>query len=337
MKKRLIGGLLLPALMLAAPAGAADLKLVITELTTPLIPNSVMDLAHRLGYYKRAGVDVEIVRVQQTPSAVAALSSGSGDMANIAFSTALQLVARDQMKLKAVVSPDKALPFVVVGKKDIASVKALEGRSFGVGRMGSLDHTLSKVVLSKMGVGDGKLSFVALGQPSVRAQSLAAGRVDATTISIGEWTSLPDKSALAVLVPQAAFYKAAPMISKVNVVSEATMKSKGKHVQALVAAIMTASRDFAADPKKWVDAMAEARPDVKRETLETLAEAYRESWSANGGLNLDEAQYTTELLYQGDDFKDLRKVAPAEWIDVTLVDAVRKESGTIAALDSPGR
>src|SRR4051794_37127789 len=91
--------------VLGAPQGAAaaPFRIIITETETPLVPNSVIDLANRLGYYKKAGADeVELVRVQQTPSAVAALRSGQGDMANIALDSALQLVARNQMKLKGV-------------------------------------------------------------------------------------------------------------------------------------------------------------------------------------------------------------------------------------------
>ncbi len=135
--------------------------------------------------------------MQQTPSAVAALRSGQGDMANIALDTALQLVGRDQMKLKGVVSPDKALPFMIAGKKTIAAVKDLNGKVFGVARVGSADYALSRVVLAKLGVDVDSLRYLAVGQPPVRAQALAAGQIDATTISIGVWLSMPDKSSVA--------------------------------------------------------------------------------------------------------------------------------------------
>jgi hypothetical protein len=155
---------------LAAPAAKADpFKLIVTETETPLVPNSVADLAIGLGYYKRAGVDVELVRVQQTPSAVAALRSGEGDMANIAIDTALQLVGRDQMKLKGVVSPDKALPFLIAAKKSIAMPQDLNGKIFGVARVGSADYTLSRVVLGKLGVEVDGLQYLSIGQRRVRS------------------------------------------------------------------------------------------------------------------------------------------------------------------------
>ncbi len=235
--KQLVFGFVgaLTAAALALPAAQAEtFKLIVTETETPLVPNSVADLAIGLGYYKRAGVDVELVRVQQTPSAVAALRSGQGDMANIAIDTALQLVGRDQMKLKGVVSPDKALPFMIAGKKSIAAVKDLNGKVFGVARVGSADYALSRVVLKKLGADVDSLRYLAVGQPPVRAQALAAGQIDATTISIGVWLSMPDKSNVREMVDQASFYKAAPFVSKLNVVTDAVAKSKAKEVAAVV-------------------------------------------------------------------------------------------------------
>src|SRR5580704_13518540 len=130
----------LAALMLGlcgSAATAEPFRIIISETEMPVVPNSVIDLAGRLGFYKQAGVDVELVRVQQTPSVVAALHSGQGQMANVGFDAAVQLLARGQMKLKGVISPDKALPFLIAAKKAYTSPKQLEGKVFGVARVGS--------------------------------------------------------------------------------------------------------------------------------------------------------------------------------------------------------
>jgi len=329
--------LIVAALGSVAPAKAETFKLIVTETETPLVPNSVADLAIRLGYYKKAGVDVELIRVQQTPSAVAALRSGGGDMANIAIDTALQLVGRDQMKLKGVVSPDKALPFLIAAKKAIGTPQNLAGKIFGVARVGSADYTLSRAVLVNLGVPVDSLQYLAIGQPPVRAQSLIAGRIDATAISVGVWTTLPDKSGLTVLVDQENFYRLAPFVSKLDVVTEEVARTKAKEIAGVVRGIILASRDFAKNPKLWVDAMAAARPDVKREDLDALAAAYRKSWSVNGGLNLGEVKFATDTQYATPDFKDLRRVPPREWIDTSFIDGVLKDIGTDRNLDETGR
>lgn len=322
--------------LLAVPVSAAPFRLITTDLEPQLVPNSVMDLAESLGYFEREGVDVELVRVQQTPSAVAALQAGEGEMANISVDAALQLAARDQMKLKAVVSPNKSLPFLIAGKQDIATVSDLAGRSFGVGRVGSLDYSLSGKVLASQGVDPAKLDFVAIGQPNVRAQALAAGQIDATTMSIGVWLALPKKDGLHVIVDPDAYFAAAPVLNKVNVVPDAVLNDRRDDVEKVVRAIVKASRDFAAKPDLWVDAMAAARPDVDRATLETLAKSFVNAWSVNGGLNRAQVDATVDWTYATPDFADLRKVGFDEWVDLRPITAVLKAEGVAPGDDQPG-
>ena len=81
------------------------------------------------------------------------------------------------------ISPDKALPFVIAAKKTILKPKDLEGKTFGVARVGSVDYETSRIVLAKLGVDVDKIQYLAIGQPAVRAQSLLAGQIDATAVS----------------------------------------------------------------------------------------------------------------------------------------------------------
>ena len=273
---------------LAGTAPAEPFRLIVTDLAAPLVPNSVMDLAAELGYFQREGVEVELVRVQQTPSALAALQAGEGEMANISVDAALQLTARGQLALKAVMSPNKSLPFLIAGKESIAGPEDLPGHSFAIGRVGSLDHTLSVAVLRARGVDPDRLDYVAIGQPNVRAQALAAGQVDATTMSIGVWMALPDRSGLHVIVDPDTYYIAAPVLQKVNVVPDTVLAARPGDVSGVVRALTLAARDFAHDPKLWVDALVKARPDVERADLELLARAFAASWSENGGLDRGE-------------------------------------------------
>jgi NitT/TauT family transport system substrate-binding protein len=313
--------------LIAATANAAPFRLIVTDTETPLVPNSVLELAATLGYYAKAGVDVELVHVQQTPSAVAALHAGGGDMANIGFEAALELIAQDQMKLRGVVSPDKALPFLIAAKGALAAPKDLEGKVFGVARVGSADYTLSRVVLQKLGVDVSKLQYLVIGQPEVRAQALTAGRVDATTISIGVWSAMPDRSPLRVMVEPGDFYRLAPFLGKLNVVTSDVAAARAAEIAGVVRAIIAASRDFAAKPGLWVDAMVKARPDVDRSVLAALADSYRQSWSVDGGLEPEQLAFTTDTIYRSRDFEGLRRVEPSEWIDKSFIDAALKQLG----------
>jgi NitT/TauT family transport system substrate-binding protein len=330
------GSAALAAAALPRRARAADpFRIIITETQIPLVPNSVTWLALSLGYFKRAGVDVDLIEVGQTPSAVAALRSGGGEMANIATDTALQLIGRKQMNLHGVISPDRALPFVIAAKKNIGKIGDLNGKTFGVARVGSVDYEMTRVVLSKLGVNPDSVQYLAIGQPDVRAQSLLAGQIDATTFSVGIYTTLPDKSNIKVLVDQADYFKNAPFVTKLNVVTDDAVKNRAKDIQAVVKALIAASRDFAARPQIWVNAMVAARSDVTRAQLTTLAAAYQNSWSVNGGLNLTSLKFTTETLYRGPDFKDLPPVDPSEWIDLSYIKNTLRTVGVDRAADLP--
>jgi NitT/TauT family transport system substrate-binding protein len=185
------------------------------------------------------------------------------------------------------------------------------------------------------GVDPEKVNFVAAGQPNERGIALSAGQIDATTMSIGVWLSLPDKTGLKILVGQEEYYAAAPVLNKVNIVTDEVLAAKRDQVVAVTRALIKASRDFAAHPELWVEGMVKARPEVARETLEQLAKSFVASWSVNGGLNKDEIAKTVDWNYENPDFKDLRKVAMEEWVDLSVIGDVLKTEGVAPEYDQP--
>jgi NitT/TauT family transport system substrate-binding protein len=326
----------LTVLTLAQPVAAAPFRLILTHLEPPLVPNSVMDLALEKGYFEAEGVDVELVRVEQTPSALQALAAGEGEMANVSVDGLLLLVAQGATDLKAVTSPNKNLPYIIAAKDDITSVADLEGRRFGVGRVGSLDHSLSMKVLSSEGLDVDSMELIGLGQPSVRAQALVAGQIDATTMSIGVWMSIPDKTAFHVLIDQEPYYAAAPVVNKVNVVTQAVLDERRDEVEDVIRALVKISRDYAADPDAWAAAMVPYAPNTDEAGLRELAATFAGSWSVNGGMNKEALQYTQDWLYSTEDFVDVAPVTLDQWVDFGPVDAVLAEVDTVEG-DPVGR
>ncbi len=337
--KRLItvaaSALLLQASVMV-PALAEPFRLIVTHLEAPLVPNSVLDLALQEGYFERAGVEVELVRVQQTPSALAAIQAGEGEMANVGTDALMQLVAQG-IELKAVSSPNKSLPFLIASKDSIADVKDLAGKTFGVGRVGSLDHNQSTKVLELAGVDPASLEIVSVGQPAARAQSLLVGAIDATTMSIGAYTSLPEKDGIHILVDPDTYYEAAPVVSKVNIVPADVLENRRDEVIAVTEALVQISRDFAADPALWVAAMEKARPDIAKADLEALADAYKASWSVNGGLQRNELEFTSQWYYGSEDFADVPELAIDDWADFSVMDTILEKIGQADGMDPVSR
>lgn len=327
----------LAALLFAQPAAAAPFRLILTHLEPPLVPNAVMDLALEKGYFAAEGVEVELVRVEQTPSALQALTAGEGEMANVGVDGLLLLVAQGATDLKAVTSPNKSLPYVIAAKDDIKTVADLSGRIFGVGRVGSLDHSLSMKVLSGEGLDTDSMETLAIGQPNVRAQALVAGQIDATTMSIGVWMSIPDKTGYHILIDQAPYYAAVPVINKVNVVTQKVLDERGAEVEGVIRALIKISRDFAADPNAWAAAMVPYAPNTDEAGLQTLAATFAGSWSVNGGMDRDALQYTQDYLYTTEDFAGVAPVTLDQWVDFGPVDAVLAGLSTVEGADPAGR
>jgi NitT/TauT family transport system substrate-binding protein len=315
----------------------APFRLIVTHLEPPLVPNSVMDLALELGYFEREGVSVELVRVQQTPSALAALQSGEGEMANVGVDALLQAIAAGATDFRAVNSPNTSLPFLIAARQSIASVEDLDGARFGVGRIGSLDHSLSGLVLEGLGQDMDRLQVVTLGQPNIRAQALAAGQIDATTVSIGTWASLPDKTGLHVLVDQDDYFAGAPLVSKVNAVTQAVLDERPEDVEAVTRALIRISRDFAANPQLWIDAMAAALPGTDRDVLDELAPAFAQSWAVNGGMSAEDLTYTARWLFGSEDFAGLAPLELADWVSFGPVDDALAKLGRVEGLDPADR
>jgi NitT/TauT family transport system substrate-binding protein len=317
-------------------AGAQDLdrlRLIVTHAAPPLVPNSVLDLADTLGFYRREGLAVEIVRVQNTPSAIVALKTQYGDLADISVSGALQLAARQVMNIKAILSPDKAIPFLIASHREVPSLKALEGLTFGVGGVGSLDYSMTRLVLAVHGVDIERVKMAAIGAPQVRALTLAARRIDATTMSTGVWNRFRDRPNLKVLLSAEDYLRSAPILNKVIVGDEGTLVAKRPAVERFVAAIIKASRAFASNPNTWVAAMAQARPDVPKAELEDLAGTFARSWSVNGGLHPAQVAYSIEQHYREESFRQLRRVDADELLDTKPIAAVLGRIGVIPGLD----
>jgi len=336
MKKSIFAILVTVLASLSFTASADPLRLIVTHLEPPLVPNSVMDLAKELGYFEREGIDVEIIRVQQTPMALAALQSGEGDLANVSSKSLLQLIATHGPVATAITSPNKSLPFLIAAREEIGSVSELKGRSFGIGRVGSLDHSLSSKVLNDAGTPIDLLELVPLGQPAVRAQTLAAGKIDATTMSIGTWMSIPEKNGIKILIDQKEYFQSAPIVNKVIAAAPDLIDNRREDVVALVRALTKLSRDFSENPKLWAEAMAPHTEKLDSEQLLKLAKSFENSWSVNGGLNSGELTYTQEQHYKTKDFVDLPMLELHSWVDFSIVNTVLGEIGIVETSDQLG-
>jgi len=313
------------------------LRLGLGSAPAPALPNSVLWLAKDLGFYKREGLDVELTEFQGTPLVLAAMVAGDIDIGNVSTSDVIRMVASKGQPMRAIHSPDARLYFLIAGRDEIKSVAALQNKTFAVARIGSVDHTLSTTALKALNVNPAGITFVAIGTPSTRAQALVAGRVDATTLSLGTWVTIQKEPGIKVLVDSDTYFDKATVVEKVNAATIKVIEEKPEQLRRFTAAIMKASRHFAENQDSWVDAMTKRRPDLDRREAVNLWAGFKTSWAVNGLMNLEAYRKSADFFYQAGMLDKVPKIEVAEWTDTRFADQVLKEIGVYSKFDTPGR
>jgi NitT/TauT family transport system substrate-binding protein len=203
-----------------------SLRLGVASSPAPGLPNSVMWLAKDLGFYDKEGLDVDLTELSGSPIVLAALQAGEIDVGNIGTEDVVRVAATGGLDVRAIHSPDDRQYFLIAGRDTLGSLSDLSGKSFGIARLGSLDYTMSLLVFNVHGIPNNAVTFVGLGDPTVRAQALGAGRVDATTISVATWASIKRQPGVKVILNAEEYFNAAPIVQKVNATTSKTIAEK---------------------------------------------------------------------------------------------------------------
>jgi len=319
------------------PKEMLKLRLGLGSAPAPPLPNSVLWLAKDLGFYAREGLEVELSEFQGTPLAIAAMIAGDIDVANISTSEVIRMTATKGQPMRAIHSPDARLYFLIAARDEFKSVGALHGKTFAVSRIGSVDHSLSTIALKALGLNPANVTMVAMGVPSTRAQALVAGRVDATSLSVGTWITIQKEPGVRILVDHNTYFENAAVVEKVNAVTTKVMDEKPEQLRRFTAAILKASRLFAENQESWVAAITKRRPDVDRQDAANLWTGFKTAWAVNGLMNLETYKKSADFFYQAGILEKVPRIEVGEWTDTRFVDGVLREIGVNAKFDPTGR
>lgn len=315
-------------------------ELIVTLATDDDVFNpttsSVFQLAQDFGYFDRHEVSVTFVGLDGTPAAAAALQTGAVDVAHITIDSAIRLDAANDLPVRGFLSVGAGIPFLIAARDEIATLDDLAGHSFAISDIGGLDHALTQEVLRSFDIDPDAPSFVSIGAPSVRVQALAAGQVDATTVSFGTYASIEGTPGLHVLLSPEVFAARAPAQPKFLVVREDVIEEKREALQRFTDAIIEASRDFAADPERWIEAVAVARPDLSPENIERTAAFNAALWCVNGCMKPETLQISMDFIYANPDFADVPVIGLDDIVDYSFTDTALQEMGVVetTGLDS---
>ena len=136
----------------------------------------------RLGYFKDAGLDVEISDLKGGSQALQALVGGSADVVTGAFDHTIQMAAKNQPIVGAVQLgrfPGFALGVVTAKAGAYKDPKDLKGMKIGVTAPGSSTHFMVMYMMARAGLKPDDASFVGVGATSTAVAAARRGEIDA--------------------------------------------------------------------------------------------------------------------------------------------------------------
>ncbi len=183
--KRLFLSVVAVALSFTAQAGAQErVRLVVGGKSAVFyLPLSVTE---RLGYFKDAGLDVEISDVSSGARALQSIVGGSAEIGIGTFEHAIQMQAKGQ-PIVALLQYGRYPGFVLAmmtGKAPLyKSPKDLKGLKIGVTSPGSSTHFMAAYMLVRNGLKADDASFVATGVTSTAVAAARRAEIDAIVSS----------------------------------------------------------------------------------------------------------------------------------------------------------
>lgn len=325
--------LALPLALVASHAAAQDLPelsvaLGVDDAGFNVTTSSVFRLAQDLGYFEKHGVEVTFVPLDGTPQAVAALQAGAVDAADISLDAAIRLRASNDIALRGVVAVSTGSPFLMAAIDEIEGPEDLAGRTYAIADNGSLDHSLTQAALQGLGLDPAGPAYVAIGAPAVRVQALAAGQVEATTVSFGTYGAIEGTPGFHVIVDPTEFSQFAPAVTKFVAIGEETIAEKDDAILRFTMALMDVSRAMAADPEGWIEMATAARSDLPPEAIARNGHFLSERFCVNGCLDPAEVESSIAFIYANPEFADIPPVTADDLVSYSFVDRAMEALGT---------
>ncbi|HWO40819.1 MAG TPA: ABC transporter substrate-binding protein [Candidatus Eisenbacteria bacterium] len=137
-------------------------------------------IAASKGFFREEGLDVELIQVSPRLGAMAVIN---GD---VSFTTSFTSTFRGILQglpLKLVLIVLKKGAYFLVVRPEIRDIQELKGKKLGVATIRGTDHMVAEELLRSKGFDSALMQPIVLGDTLLRAQALAAGVVQAVSVS----------------------------------------------------------------------------------------------------------------------------------------------------------
>lgn len=129
------------------------------------------------GFFKKHGLDVELVYISGAPIGAAALMSGEVAISQGGVGGSITSNMRGSGTYIILGGADR-FPYQLIAAPSIKQLSDLKGKRFAVSRIGSADHTATMFVLPRLGIQpDKEMNIVQVGSVPARFAALVNGSV----------------------------------------------------------------------------------------------------------------------------------------------------------------
>jgi ABC-type nitrate/sulfonate/bicarbonate transport system substrate-binding protein len=141
-------------------------------------------VAREAGLYRQYGLDVDVVFLRGSTTAINALAAKEAHFAALgASSSVLARIGGIDTVLIATAAP--GLSFYLVTKPELRSGADLKGKKIGISRPGTDSDLAARVAIEKLGLAEKDVSYVTIGSDAERTLAMKQGVIDATVLTPG--------------------------------------------------------------------------------------------------------------------------------------------------------
>jgi NitT/TauT family transport system substrate-binding protein len=293
-----------------------------------------LTLAERLGYFREAGLEVEIIDFPGGSKSLQALMGGSAEVVAGSFEHVVNMRARGQAVTAFVLLARYPAIVLAVGAEFSPAYKEtrdLAGRRIGITAPGSSTHLFLNNVLARAGMSPDDVSVIGVGTGASAVAALRRGDVEALVhldpvieelvsagaarVVIDTRTEADARAVYGGAYPAACLYARAEWLADNAEAASALAKAQVRALHWLASA---SAKDIRA-------VLPEAFWSRNPAAWESALSKNRAIWSLDGRLDEAGARNVIATLAAFEDFVRVARLEPASLIDTRVVGAMDPE------------
>lgn len=305
-------------------AQSAKIKLG-SSLSPPSLESITPYVAIEKGFFKKYGLDVEVVEFRGDNTHVKALLSGDIDMSINMGATEGIVGAAKKVPIKLWVVSNPITPYHLIARREAGTtLQALVGKSVAVSGIGAISYHIPRIVMERSGVDPEKFKYVVVGSPADRFKAIVAGKVDVTVVTntevakLGSYPDIIDLVNVPKVVPEIPY--------EFGMAKDDYIQKNQETIYKLAKAIIESNRWIATNKAGTVEVARKILPDEPAEVLsKTYDLADPRLWGVNGDISEASYNFTVDFLKKVGYLET--PVPYAQFFDRRFVDRALKELG----------